>query len=132
MGQLQQIHSQQQKRFTMLKYCALLVVLAYVASVEAGSKKIGAICTRVTIWNNECEAVQEVNGKKLDVHCKTSICGASRCWPKNLDKPSGLNNFCYDCWWNPSNCHQYFSCYDSTIRCLPDELPNHDFSSELF
>ena len=84
-----------------------------------GSKKIGAICTRVTIWNNECEAVQEVNGKKLDVHCKTSICGASRCWPKNMDKPDSKSLFCQHCYWNTSKCYTYFPCYENGCPSCP-------------
>ena len=84
--------------------------------------KLGEICTRTLSNNNECLPKQELNmiagwyqhtykrahKKTVELTCKTTICGASRCWPKNEAKPDDSTTFCRSCWAAPYECTKYY------------------------
>ena len=75
-----------------------------------GKTKLGNVCTRTTIWNNECEA---------DLTCTTRVCGASRCWPEDHPRPHTSSRFCSTCWFLPWACHMYFDWVPQQLDNLP-------------
>merc|ERR1711972_1228802 len=86
---------------------ALLVMAAFLNSVEGGSKGIGSKCWS---WGDDCASSVELwPGYSLELTCKSFVCDfSSRCWPKDKPKPEWTSKYCWWCFFSPGECEKFY------------------------